>query len=116
MRASGESAPDFTGQAAFEAYWKPLLLPEMTAVKERPLGYILRDAEFTVAEGVKWNSTYSAALFTGDSPEHEELRKLRNAGALLRDWEEAVSWIWLEYRWDTLFDPLAHGENLLIWR
>jgi hypothetical protein len=34
----------------------------------------------------------------------EALRPLRDSGAMLRDWEEASAWIYLEYSWESLLE------------
>ena len=90
----------FTSQKDFEAYWKPKLLPELVSRKKRPPEYSDENADWEKADSVKWNRTYSEFLFPDEMPGADQLRELRNSGALLRDWEEALSWIYLEYSWD----------------
>jgi hypothetical protein len=78
---------------AFERYWKPLLLPELVPKRKRPESWFIKDPVMVRAEDVNWNTSYTALLFP------EDLRILRDGGALLRDWEEAFEWIRLEYGW-----------------
>jgi hypothetical protein len=84
----------------FEKYWKPLLLPEIVRDKFRPESFKNQDGPWVRAEHVSWNTGYTAAFFPGDLAEY------RNSGALLRDWEETVEWIYLEYAWDRIFGVL----------
>jgi hypothetical protein len=90
--------PDLPDEGAFSAYWKPILLPELVRAKERPSAYAESldegNAEWEVAEDVKWNKAYTRYLFP------EELQVLRDSGSLLRDWEEALSWIYFIYKWE----------------
>jgi hypothetical protein len=103
MRAQNP-APVFASQKAFEAYWKPILLPELSAKRLRVTEYNAPGspawqkgtAEWSFAEDVRWNKTYTALVF----PEH--LRAFRDSGALLRDWEESAAWLYLEYSWDEI--------------
>jgi hypothetical protein len=80
----------------FERYWKPLLLPELVPKKKRPESWFIKDPVMVRAEDVNWNTSYTALLFP------EDLRILRDGGALLRDWEEAFEWIRLEYGWESI--------------
>ncbi|MDR1106279.1 MAG: hypothetical protein LBL44_07975 [Treponema sp.] len=93
----------FPGGEAFQRYWKPLLLPELTARRKRPAAWNASGAVWTWAEDVRWNTSYTALLFP------EELRILRDSGALLRDWEEALEWIRVEYEWDIITGRLSAG-------
>ncbi|MDR0390100.1 MAG: hypothetical protein LBH73_08515 [Spirochaetaceae bacterium] len=92
------NAPAFTGQESFEEYFKPLLFPELVSRKKRPPSYTEEDAAWVRADGVRWNQSYTLAMFP------EELRPLRDSGAMLRDWEEASAWIYLEYSWESLLE------------
>jgi len=74
----------------FEDYWKPILLPEMVSKKKRPAAYSAEGAAWVRAEDVNWNASYTAAVFP------EELGKMRDSGAFLRDWEEALPWLYFE--------------------
>ncbi|MDR0601619.1 MAG: hypothetical protein LBG42_04495 [Treponema sp.] len=93
----------FPDGAAFERYWKRLLLPELVPKKQRPAVWKAEGAEWTWKEDVRWNTSYTALLFP------EELGVLRDSGALLRDWEEAVEWIRIEYEWDDIVRRLKGG-------
>ena len=67
--------PVFLSQKEFENYWKALIFPELVSKNKRTANYqhyILPD----------------------------DLFELKNSGTLLRDWEESLSWIYLEYTWD----------------
>lgn len=99
MRLSG--GPDFTGRKAFESYWKPRLFPELVSRKNRPPGYEETGARWARDGDLRWNTAYTAAVFP------EELRPLRDSGAMLRDWEEAAAWIYLACEWDTLVQRLG---------
>jgi hypothetical protein len=98
-----ENAPAaaFRNEKEFDAYWKPILMPELTAKKKRPTAYDEKNAEWVWAEDVKWNSAYTSLCF----PEH--IGKLRDSGAILRDWEEALPWIYLLYQWDDIIKMLC---------
>jgi hypothetical protein len=104
MRAYPD-APVFSSQKEFSGFWEPLLLPELSrrGKKDRPRG----DTERVRAEGVWWDVRYTADIFP------EELRILRDSGALLRDWEEAPFWIYLMYCWDDLEQILCSELPLL---
>jgi hypothetical protein len=86
-----EGVPAFTGYKAFEAYWRAVLLPETVRAKRRPPEWNKDGGRRVWAEDIGWNTAYTERLFP------EELRPLRDSGALLRDWEEAVEWIYFEY-------------------
>jgi hypothetical protein len=95
----------------FEKYWKPLLLPEIVRDKLRPRAFKDRDGPWLRAEYVSWNAGYTEVFFPG------HLAEYRNSGALLRDWEETVEWIYLEYAWDRIFRALQEeGINLKLYR
>jgi hypothetical protein len=85
----------------FKDYWKPVLFPELVPSKKRPEGW-LREGDAKVrAEDIAWNTGYTERLFP------ESLRAVRNSGTLLRDWEEAFDWIYIEYEWDAIAALLA---------
>ena len=96
----------FANQKEFEKYWKPLLFPELVSKKKRPTDYSAENAEWRRADSVKWNKSYTQLLFP------EELWELRNSGALLRDWEEALPWIYMEYKWDSIIGSF-YEKNLV---
>jgi hypothetical protein len=91
---SRDETPLFKSQDDFENYWKPVLLPELASAKERPPGWVPEEAVWVRGEDINWNKTYTEILFS------EDLWVLRNSGALLRDWEEALAWIYFVYQWD----------------
>ncbi|MDR2478678.1 MAG: hypothetical protein LBD48_05120 [Treponema sp.] len=101
-----EGAPPDLDRDAFEAYWKPLLFPEMVSKKKRPSGWEREGDQRVKAEDVRWNTGYTARLFD------EQLGAVRNSGTLLRDWEEALEWIYLEHEWDRIA-ALLEGEITL---
>jgi hypothetical protein len=102
------ASPVFESQKAFAAYWKPILMPELSPKKKRTARYNSPKsvawekggAEWVFAEDVYWNKTYTALIF----PEY--LCPVRDSGALLRDWEESVSWIYLAYSWQEVIESL----------
>ncbi|MDR2095497.1 MAG: hypothetical protein LBP76_08260 [Treponema sp.] len=87
-------APAFSGRKDFKAFWEPLLLPELSRAGRK--NSLRNGTEWVRSEGIKWNARYTEALFP------EELRTLRDSGALLRDWEETPFWIYFIYSWDDL--------------
>ncbi|MDR0723423.1 MAG: hypothetical protein LBF75_11660 [Treponema sp.] len=96
-----EDLPDFTSLGDFEAYWKPLLMPELVPRKKRPLAWTTEAASWVRGEQVSWNQHYTEKVFP------ETLWVLRNSGALLRDWEEALAWIYLTYQWDRILQDIS---------
>jgi len=90
----------FENQEKFDEYWKSLLFPELVSARKRPQNYSAINkagkAEWKRADGVRWNLAYTKSLFP------EALWEFRNSGALLRDWEEALPWIFMEYSWGTI--------------
>jgi len=84
----------FRSQKEFDRYWKGRLFPELVSKSRRPGEYTAKNAEWRRADSVKWNMTYTENLFP------ENLWEYRNSGAMLRDWEEALPWIFMEYSWD----------------
>jgi len=99
QESSGASAY-FDNQDEFEEYWKRLLFPELVSADKQPKEYssVNNDgnAEWNRADGVKWNLAYTRSLFP------EALWEFRDSGALLRDWDEALPWIFIEYSWDAI--------------
>jgi hypothetical protein len=102
--------PKFADQEAFETYWKPRLFPEIVKAKERPAAWTaersLVRAPWVRGEDVKWNRIYTEVIFP------EELWPVRNSGTLLRDWEEAAGWIYLEFEWDHILELLSRKIEL----
>lgn len=91
-----EGTPVMADHEAFKAYWQPVLLPETVSKKKRPPEWNRETAQWVRAEDRRWNTVYTENLFP------EELRILRDSGALLRDWEEAFEWIYFEYSWEKI--------------
>jgi hypothetical protein len=85
----------------FEKYWKPILFPEMVSKKNRPEGWERENDQWVKAEDIRWNTGYTERVFP------ELLRDIRNSGTLLRDWEEAIEWLYIEYEWDRLTETLS---------
>ncbi|MDR2447018.1 MAG: hypothetical protein LBD58_06985 [Treponema sp.] len=96
----------FSDVEAFEAYWKPILFPELVTPGRRPSTYTETGAEWSRAEDVRWNRTYTRSLFP------ETLRPIRDSGALMRDFEEAPAWLYCVYEWRSVEAVLK--ENNLI--
>ncbi|MDR1072263.1 MAG: hypothetical protein LBL45_01115 [Treponema sp.] len=96
----------FSDVGAFEAYWKPILFPELTLPNQRPSTYMETDAEWSWAESVRWNRTYTRNFFP------EELWLIRDSGALMRDFEEASAWLYCVYEWRSV--EAALKENNLV--
>jgi hypothetical protein len=96
-QASTGASAYFDNQKEFEKYWKSLLFPELVSEKKQPQNYSsMKNAGWNRADSVKWNLAYTESLLP------EALWEFRNSGALLRDWEEALPWIFMEYSWDTI--------------
>ena len=95
----------------FDDHWKPVLFPELVPKKKRPEGWRQDNDAWVKAEDVRWNSGYSERIFPEGSS-HESLRKVRNSGTMLRDWEEALDWIYIEYEWERIWALLSQGTVL----
>jgi hypothetical protein len=102
----GRKAPAGQSRGDFEKYWKPVLLPEMAGVGKRPAEWRRESAQWVWAEDVRWNTDYTERVFP------EELWTVRNSGTLLRDWEEALGWIYLEYEWERIVELLSREHTL----
>jgi len=96
-----EDAPKGLDQKAFEKYWKPVLFPEMVSKKKRPAAWKQENDQWARAEDIRWNTSYTERVFP------EMLFEIRNSGTMLRDWEEALPWIYIEYEWDRIMGLLA---------
>jgi len=94
----------------FNDYWKPILFPEMVPRRKRPLDWKLNNDIFEKGEDIKWNTGYTERIFT------QELWAVRNSGTLLRDWEEALSWIYYEYEWKKILGFFSNQVNLIIFK
>jgi hypothetical protein len=93
--------PEIQTLKEFETYWKPVLFPEMVSNKIKPYGWQQEGDIYIKAEDIRWNTGYTDRTFK------EELKPVRNSGTLLRDWEEAISWIYLEYEWENIVKLLS---------
>jgi len=95
---------NITGQSIkeFEDFWKPVLLPEMVINNKRPEGWRQTDDIFLAAQDISWNTGYTERVFP------PELKPVRDSGTLLRDFEEALSLIYLEYEWENLINILSN--------
>ena len=96
-----ENVPRDLSRNDFEEYWKPVLFPEMVSKKKQP-AFWKQDGDLWVrAEDVRWNISYSERVFP------EILREIRNSGTMLRDFEEALPWLYIEYEWERILELLA---------
>jgi len=93
--------PAGSGISEFERNWKPVLFPETVSGSRRPEGWLREGDLFTKAEDIRWNAGYTQRVFP------EELWPVRDSATLFRDWEEALSWIYLEYEWETITGLLS---------
>jgi hypothetical protein len=90
----------------FEKYWKPVLFPELVSKKKRPQGWQQEGDNWARAEDIRWNISYTERVFP------EELRNIRNSGTMLRDWEEAFEWIYVEDAWNHITEMLSQETVL----
>jgi len=91
----------------FETYWKPILFPETVSKKKRPEGWQREGDQWIKAEDIRWNTSYTERVFP------EPLRNIRNSGTMLRDWEEALDWIYLECEWGRIVELLSINSFVL---
>ena len=96
----------FPCRKSFDQFWKPIIFPEIVSRRKRPLNWLLEGDIRVRADGIRWNTAYTSRVFS------EELYNVRNTGTLLRDWEEALSWIYLEYEWENIIILLSQ-EHIL---
>jgi len=99
-------APGGTDIKNFEKYWKPVLFPETVSKRKRPPGWLMEGDQRNRAESISWNKGYTERLLP------EELREIRNSGTMLRDWEEALDWLYNEYEWDRIQETLSRETVL----
>jgi len=114
MQTQEAMQPVFANQKEFENYWANRFFPELVSKKKRPPVYSVENAEWERVDSVKWNRSYTEQLFPGEH--QEELRKYRNSGALLRDWEEALPWIYMEYSWNNIISSFSEIDLLKVRR
>ena len=86
----------------FEKYWKPILFPEIALKKNRPSDWRQEGDVFMKADDINWNITYTEQVFS------EELWPVRNSGTMLRDWEEALPYIFFEYEWENFLNIFSN--------
>jgi hypothetical protein len=101
-----EDAPKGNDVKNFEKYWKPILFPETVLKKKRPPDWQRADDQWNRAESIRWNKTYTERSFP------QEIREIRNSGTMLRDWEEAIDWIYNEYEWRRIQETLSRETVL----
>ncbi|MCL1931695.1 MAG: hypothetical protein FWF55_07755 [Treponema sp.] len=99
-------AQECGSQKEFERYWKPILFPEVTKKNMRPEGWQQEGDRQVRAEDIRWNAGYTERIFP------EALRPIRDSGTMLRDWEEAIDWIYIECEWNRITETLL-GETVL---
>jgi hypothetical protein len=97
----------YATQSEFEEYWKPVLFPETVNAKTRPPEWTAEGAVLVRGEGIRWNTAYTEKVFP------EELRPVRDSGTMLRDWEEAAAWVYLQYEWDRILASLTNEIRLV---
>jgi len=96
-----ENAPTDMNVKNFEKYWKPVLFPEIVSKRKRSIDWQQENDQWVRAESINWNKGYTERLFP------EELREIRNSATMLRDWEEALDWIYNEYELGRIQETLA---------
>ena len=101
-----EGSPKGIEQSEFESYWKPLLFPELVPKKQKPVLWRQDTDQWNMAEDIRWNTGYTERTFP------ELLRPIRNSGTMLRDWEEAIDWLYLEYEWQRITEQLSKETML----
>jgi len=101
-----EDSPKGLDRKAFQNFWKPVLFPEICPKSKRPNGWQLPDDTYKRAEEIKWNTGYTQRVFP------EILQPVRDSGTLLRDWEEAFEWIYLQYEWETFIGMFSREITL----
>ena len=94
-------SPEGISQKEFENYWKPVLFPEVVSKKRKPGNWEQEGDLWIKAEDIRWNTGYTERVFP------ELLIAIRNSGTMLRDWEEAIDWIYLEYEWERIIAQLS---------
>jgi len=100
-----EGAPKNQSLKEFEKHWKPLLVPEAVTSRNRPEGWRQEGDVFIRAEDIRWNTSFTERVFP------QELWLVRNTGTLLRDWEEAISLIYMRYEWKNILEIFTKRGN-----
>jgi len=96
-----EGNPALDSRKDFENHWKPILFPETVSKKKKPQNWQQENDQFSRAEDINWNISYTNRIFP------ELLHEVRNTGTMLRDWEEAVEWLYIEYEWERIMKLLS---------
>ena len=96
-----ENAPKGLDRDTFETYWKPVLFPELVSKKKQPKEWKQENDQWARTDDMRWNKSYTSRVFP------ELLWEIRNTGTMLRDWEEALPWIYIDYEWETILKLLA---------
>ena len=104
---SREDPPQGIELKEFESYWKPILFPELVAKKKKPAGWQQEGDKWNRAEDIRWNTGYTERVFP------ELLAPIRNSGTMLRDWEEAIDWMYIEYEWERIMAQLSQDTLLM---
>jgi len=104
--ASQDGSPEGINLKDFEQHWKPIMFPELVSRKTQPDGWQMEGDQWNRAEDIRWNTSYTERAFP------ELLRTIRDSGTMLRDWEEALDWIYYAYEWDRILERLA-AETVL---
>jgi hypothetical protein len=102
----GYGTPPAADKKAFEKYWEPVLFPELVSRSKRPADWQREGDQWIRAEDILWNTSYTERVFP------ELLREIRNSGTMLRDWEEALEWLFVEYEWDRITETLSQETVL----
>ena len=102
----------------FKSAWQAFLFPETVSEKKRDAAWkslaanypggekAFAKSAFARAEEYSWSKEYTDAVFP------ENMRELRQTGALWRDWTEAGTWIYAEYNWPSFNRALADGVTV----
>ena len=106
MHAVETGVPNHMSITGFEKHWKPLLFPELARRRDKPDGWLLEGDQFVRTDDIRWNISYTERTFP------EELWPVRNSATMLRDWEEALSWIYMKYQWGNIVNLLSHQITL----
>ena len=96
-----KEAAEESGLKDFEKYWKPLLFPELVYKSKRPEGWQREGDQWQRTEDIRWNTSYTERLFP------ELLRGIRDSGTMLRDWEEALDWLYITYNRDRIIERFS---------
>jgi hypothetical protein len=96
------AAAGFDGSAAFAVYWRPVLVPALVPQRKRAASWTAAAGDdWQRGEDVAWNTGYTRALFP------EPLWPVRDSGTLLRDWEEALEWVYYQFEWQYIIQSLT---------